>query len=111
MKNVWLGCCVVIVAGCSTLAGRLELLKNRAAFDMDCPKEQLQLTDLGGQNTYGVSGCGKRATYVGNNCRGSAAKSYCQWLLNTDDKASAGGEAPVSDIGGAPPSDNTTSAP
>lgn len=34
----------------------------RAAFELDCPKEQLHVSDLGGM-TMGVSGCGKKAVY------------------------------------------------
>ena len=84
--------CLFLAAACSTTSGRLEMLKTRAAFDLNCPKEQLQTTDLGGAKTYGVVGCGKRATYVGNHCYGSVAKSHCQWIMNTDEEAASGGE-------------------
>ena len=34
----------------------------RAAFELECPESQLQVTDLGIQ-TVGVSGCSKKAIY------------------------------------------------
>ena len=34
----------------------------RAAFEMDCPEDQLQVTDLG-RDTVGVTGCGKKTVY------------------------------------------------
>src|SRR5215213_3510575 len=36
----------------------------RAAFELQCPESELEVTDLGGW-TIGVSGCGKRAIYKG----------------------------------------------
>ncbi len=45
-------------------------LPGRASFDLDCPKEQLELRLLNVAAFYkyptevGVTGCGKRATYV-----------------------------------------------
>jgi hypothetical protein len=71
--------------GCSTVPARVNLLKERAAFDLQCPKEQIETTDLGGGKTYGVRGCGKQVTYVaGYSCKNSAALKYCKWVMNTD---------------------------
>lgn len=39
--------------------------KERAAFDMDCPRDKLEVHELG-SHAVGVSGCGKKATYVAN---------------------------------------------
>ncbi|HEU0034914.1 MAG TPA: hypothetical protein VFQ53_30020 [Kofleriaceae bacterium] len=63
-------------------------LRVRASFDMGCPKQELQVVPLKEEaNAFhpdvkyavlaGVSGCGKRATYVYDSARGV-------WLLNTD---------------------------
>lgn len=49
----------VVVSSCATV----ESLKQRAAFDLQCDEGKLQLVELGA-STYGVAGCGKRATYV-----------------------------------------------
>ncbi len=56
-------------------------LRRRAAFDLQCPEDQLQLTPLAtttfaNQSTppYGVSGCSKRAAYV---------YTSGGWVLNT----------------------------
>ncbi|NOU32675.1 MAG: hypothetical protein HOO96_32625 [Polyangiaceae bacterium] len=57
-------------------AQEIPRLKERAAFDLQCPKEQLTTAELGSMATQGVSGCGKRATYV-------QAPSG-QWIMNTE---------------------------
>lgn len=60
----------------------------KAAFEMACDEARLQLTDLG-DNTWGVSGCGKRQTYqkvcgvnglLPNGAGGFVATKHCQWV-------------------------------
>ena len=51
---------LLIVSGCAMSQGAL---KQRAAFDLNCPADQLSVTDLGFR-TRGVSGCNKQVTYV-----------------------------------------------
>ena len=46
--------------GCGSSAGPLEA---RAAHDLNCSQDQVVVTELGGKS-YGVSGCGKKATYT-----------------------------------------------
>ena len=46
----------------------------RAAFELDCPAAQLQITELS-ETTIGVSGCGKKAVYV--------SAPGARWLNNT----------------------------
>lgn len=64
---------MLVLAGLAACGGHLygSELRQRAAFDLSCPKEQLKVTDLTGQggtgNSQGVSGCGKQATYVFEN--------------------------------------------
>ena len=47
-----------------------ESIKNQAAFNWECPKDDITLVNLDTSNSlknstrYGVSGCGHRATYV-----------------------------------------------
>jgi hypothetical protein len=43
---------------------RRTRLVERAAFDLNCPKPQLNTQQLGDEHTMGVAGCGRRATYV-----------------------------------------------
>ena len=50
-------------------AEQLQAVHERATFDLSCPKEKVSVQELGhdpdeGVNTIGVSGCGKKATYV-----------------------------------------------
>jgi hypothetical protein len=70
-------------AHCAT-AGNVGDLRARAAFDLACPSDALQLQALA-ERTYGVDGCGKRATYVW-------AYQNQSWLLDSR-SSSAGAEA------------------
>lgn len=60
--------CVVLslvlgAAGCAAHMPHLSDLRRRAAFDLQCPEAQLSHVALGGE-IHGVSGCGRRATYI-----------------------------------------------
>jgi hypothetical protein len=69
--------------GCGGASG--EQLRARAAFDLNCPSEQIQIVVLD-DRTQGVTGCGQRGTYV-ENCGwrdGYGGKHDCTWILNTD---------------------------
>lgn len=50
-------------------------LRDRAAFDMDCPAKNLAVVALGSRFSAGVTGCGKRLAY--NRIPGS-------WAANVD---------------------------
>jgi hypothetical protein len=50
----------------------------RAAFEMQCSEDKLQLAELGGPHV-GVTGCGKQAVYVYVNEGGGVGK----WVNNT----------------------------
>jgi hypothetical protein len=41
-----------------------DKVKRKASFDFDCPDVKVVKIDSG---TFGATGCGKRATYVGSN--------------------------------------------
>ncbi len=66
-------------------------VERRAPFEMDCPREALRFHKLD-PKTIGVSGCGRRLTYV-KVCRQKAKrillsdyydlKEECQWVANT----------------------------
>ena len=49
--------------GCATTNEVNPLIK-RAMFDLDCPREQLTWRKIDDQ-TFGVRGCGQKATYIG----------------------------------------------
>jgi len=51
-------------------------LRTRAAFDFECPEQQITLTKLASY-TYGATGCDRRGTYVMDGTTGS-------WILNPD---------------------------
>jgi hypothetical protein len=70
-------------AGCLTNDTLRADLQRRASFDLSCGSAQLVLTPLGAfpngiTNTYGVSGCGRKVTYVLLNTG--------VWALNTGDE-------------------------
>ena len=92
------------VVGCVSAAtvnsnNRSELLR-RAAFDLDCPEAQLQTTSLDGNaedefvHSYGVTGCGKRGTYVRDRGR---------WLMNNGSVEQTAAGAQPSTPNAAPP--------
>ena len=72
-------CWVLLLTGCSAT---LEQLKDRATFDLQCSENQLRLTRID-DRTYGVAGCGKRATYV-DTCDQLQTRADCTWVLNAD---------------------------
>jgi hypothetical protein len=102
---------LVLVAGCGPIAGSIEHFQHpesggirRAAFEMQCPEHQLELTDLGA-STIGVSGCGKRAVYK--------ATLGAGWVNNTgtEEKAGEKKERPVAPQVSAPASAQAPAEP
>jgi hypothetical protein len=69
--------CAGALSGCVTNESLRAQLERRAAYDLRC--EQLQLTPLEERGTtiasYGVAGCGQRATYV-------LQRSTGTWVMN-----------------------------
>ena len=60
-----------------------EKVSSSAAFELKCPKEQLQLSSLGAEyfaDKIGVEGCGHRAVYVKVMSSGQRA-----WVMNSSD--------------------------
>jgi hypothetical protein len=63
----------------------------RASFDLGCPESQLAQVQID-KRTIGVTGCGKKATYV-ENCGwtdGYGGRHDCTWVLNARDTGAAG---------------------
>lgn len=65
---------VVTVAGCAPIGPLL----NRAAFDLECSREQLEVVELD-TNTKGIRGCGRQATYVWS----CGKNQTCAWVMNS----------------------------
>ena len=83
-KSVCLASLLALAAGCvSTGEYFTKRGLERASFEMQCPKEQLQVKGLTADldhevkpgDQVGVTGCGKRLVYVLNPSGG--------WLLNS----------------------------
>lgn len=79
---------VLFLALCSCGA-RIGQLAPRASFDLKCPREDLTYTEIDDE-TQGVSGCGKQATYMWTcNTNGFVRSGSgvfpvrkCQWVRN-----------------------------
>jgi hypothetical protein len=75
---------LVLVVGALLACGAAttDQLKTRAAFDLNCSEGELQMTELDSK-TRGVSGCGRRATYV-ESCEGAVGTvtRKCTWVMN-----------------------------
>jgi hypothetical protein len=65
-------------ASANQAADNRDTLNQRARFDLNCTN--IQAVELS-ENTYGVSGCGRRGTYVWS-CSGQGVNEKCEWLLN-----------------------------
>lgn len=69
---------LMVFVGCASTMKSVTL--KRAAFDLDCPKEKLQIQELT-TRTWGVNGCGKRATYI---TEGECSiESSCRPVMNS----------------------------
>ena len=54
---------LVVMPGCASAEQFHAVVKERAAYDLQCEAASLAVTDLPGM-AYGVRGCGRQATYV-----------------------------------------------
>jgi len=59
-----------------------ETLLNRAAYDLECPKEALSVIGLD-EDTRAIEGCGQKATYVLVCGPADSVVYRCKWLANT----------------------------
>jgi hypothetical protein len=74
-----------LVSGCLFGIGQqatIDQLRRRASFDLDCEVSKLRYT-LIDEEIKGVSGCGRRATYIVacDGPRGESSTS-CRWVIN-----------------------------
>jgi hypothetical protein len=63
----------IVASGCGATFNE-SALRERAAFDLSCPRDQLQVQALGSNSAAGVTGCGRKATYV-NDAQGVWVKN------------------------------------
>lgn len=83
-----------LASGCGA---PVENLVTRAQFDLDCPERELRVHTLD-DKTRGVTGCGKRATYIEMCDMTGMGPINCRWVLN-----SPGTPAPTSGVQVVPP--------
>lgn len=67
---------IVFSSGLALSGCAAKMLEKRAAFDLQCPKGELQFHDTG-PGSKGVTGCGQQVTYVW---------TESGWILNTDSR-------------------------
>jgi hypothetical protein len=74
---------VLVVGALLACGASTEQLKTRAAFDLKCPEDQINLVEIDSR-TKGVSGCGQQATYV-ESCDAPPDNMArdCTWVLNS----------------------------
>ena len=70
---------LALASGCATSQEANPLIK-RAVFELECPREKLKWQRIDDE-TFGVRGCGKQATYV-YVCSGAGISESCKWLRN-----------------------------
>jgi hypothetical protein len=70
---------LVALTSCAT-ANRRDAVLTRAPFDLDCPRDQINVDELG-DRTFGARGCGKKATYLTSRCW-SGDFAGCKAVLN-----------------------------
>jgi hypothetical protein len=62
----------------------MKAVRDRAAFDLDCPDKQVQVVALG-ERAFGATGCGQRASYIANEgCYGASAERCRPELEHTE---------------------------
>jgi hypothetical protein len=70
-----------VVASCAAPApATLQQLRVRAAFDLACAPNMLQIYELD-RRSRGVWGCGRRLAYV-ERCDSTHGELICSWLLD-----------------------------
>jgi hypothetical protein len=86
---------LVVLAAMTTACGATDdQLRARAAFDLNCAKDQVTLVPID-DRTQGVTGCGQRATYVEACQRTPFNGQSCTWVLNGDARSNTAGAPPV----------------
>ena len=79
------GCGTENVYGFDSGTEQWRSVKDRAAFEMDCPKEKLVVHHLGGEEV-GVEGCGQKGVYVASTTCGKGTCVFEGWVLNSTTK-------------------------
>jgi hypothetical protein len=86
-KSVFLLSAVLLGCGGANAQGRQQAkmaeLHKRAAFDLSCPVTSVQSVELS-HDTYGVTGCEKKATYVYVLKNPRFPGEGGNWMLNSD---------------------------
>jgi hypothetical protein len=81
---VFVGAAVGLVACGANVEDRARLVKQRAAFDLNCQDEKIQVVEIGNGRTFGATGCNRRATYVVD-CTDWTRSSSCTAIMNSDE--------------------------
>ncbi len=81
-RTMMTGLLLLGIAGC--LSSGTNLTRERATFDLGCPAEKIEITQLSGASergtgsVFGARGCGKKATYIRHEATGVSLNSPIQ---------------------------------
>lgn len=97
-KLITAGFIIGSLSGCSLIPGmtnedvRQERVISKAVWDLDCSKENINVLKIN-DTSYGVKGCGKKASYIMINCQSTPLNGdwadKCTAILNSADYATA----------------------
>lgn len=87
-RSMWgqlvpLGLLGLSLGACATTSAKMDLIRQRAAFDLSC-NESIEVVDIGNEKTFGATGCDRRASYVVV-CVNAYASS-CTAIMNSDEE-------------------------
>jgi hypothetical protein len=90
------GCASVVTTQDDYRARAVQVTRDRAAFDLGCAAQELNVTPLGDETfmtdayeyqvIYGVTGCGTKASYLARCERTNQVQPKCSALMNSDQK-------------------------
>lgn len=83
-RKAALGLFLLVPLGSCATTSELDNLRKRASFEMNCPENQLRISNLDEEGkAYGVNACGQRAVYLWH-CSGGGLMEECKWVLNSN---------------------------
>jgi hypothetical protein len=82
LAGVAFPCLLLLASGCG--GAPVENLVARAQFDLSCPEQEIRVTKID-DRTRGITGCGRRATYIEVCDMTGWGPMNCRWVANSPD--------------------------
>jgi hypothetical protein len=99
MYRILLGLIPLAVLGCGASNQQLQ---TRAAFDLQCPQEQVGIVEIDNR-TRGAQGCGRKATYIEDCQPRPFQPMQCTWVMNSGSLGQQQAAPPASSTPPPPP--------